>query len=755
MPTIPKITVYKSVILSILIVFVGISVQLFSASTSVEERVGLDTLFKLRGALPPPVEVAIVAIDKVASSHYGFSNEPLAWSRDYHTRIIKKLNKAGARVIAFDIFFKQARDEKHDLAMATAIKQAGNVVLFAKLRRELLNISGQTPKTLSADNIFSIETIHSPLALFKESALAVAPFTLPKFPAKVTRFWTFRSTSGDTPTIPLVALHYYLQPELNTFIQSTLPTLAATTSLASQARQLREGLSNNNKDYIHLKNLISSQNKSSLKNLLVAYIKNPQPYLNFYGPPRTITTFTYDQVLENRLPNNFSFKNKAVFVGFSEKLEPEQKDNFHTVFSQANGLDLSGIEIAATAFSNLLHNSTIKPLSILPTLLIIVVFGFVIAFVSRLFREMVALGLWFILSAGYLYIAFYQFNEHALWLPLFVPLVVQAPLALILGISWYALDSYRARKKLHQAFSYYVPETMVDLLTEQKQPIQHSQTLQYGVCMATDAEQYTQLAEKLSPKDLAELMNQYYETLFSIVRKNNGVVSDIIGDAMLALWLPFVNQTNNVKPDIQNNLESRIQACLTAIEIIKAHNKKYTINNQTLTLPTRIGLHAGEMMVGNVGAVDHYEYRAVGDVVNTTNRIEGLNKYFSTYLLASKEVMTKTDQFLTRNIGSFILPGKHNAITLYEIIQLKANASDAEQQKVERFHQALSYFRQGLFKEAEIALVGICKSIPTDGVARFYLQQCKQQRTIATDGNLAGESLTNKDWDGTITIDKK
>ncbi len=744
MPTIPKITIYKSVILSILVIFVGISIQLFTASTSIEEKVGLDTLFKLRGAIKPPPEVAIVAIDKVASSHYGFSNEPLSWSRDYHARIIKKLKEAGARVIAFDIFFKTARNKKHDLAMAAAIKQAGNVVLFAKLRRELLNTAGQTPQTLNAENIFSIETIHSPLALFKESALAVAPFTLPKFPAKVTRFWTFRSTSGDTPTIPLVALHYYLQPELKTYLQKTLPALANNIPLTAQAKQLREGLSNNDKGYAQLKNLIFSQNEAALTNLLSAYVDNPQPYLNFYGPPRTITTLTYNQVLENHLPADFSFKNKAVFVGFSEKLEPEQKDNFHTVFSQANGLDLSGIEIAATAFSNLLHNSTIKPISTPSALLIIIGFGFIITFVSRMFRETIALSLWFIVSASYLYIAFYQFSEHTLWLPLFVPLLVQAPLALVFGISGYALDSYRARKKLRRAFSYYVPETMVDLLTEQKQPIQHSQKLQYGICMATDAEQYTQLAEKLSPENLAELMNQYYETLFSTVRKNNGIVSDIIGDAMLALWLPLATQTK------QENVGIRIQACLTAIEIINAHDKKYTINDQTLNLPTRIGLHAGEMMVGNVGAVDHYEYRAVGDVVNTTNRIEGLNKYFNTYLLTSEEVITKTDQFLTRNIGSFILAGKHKAITLYEVIQLKANASDNEQKKVEQFHQALAFFRQGLFKEAEIALVNICKAIPTDGVARFYLQQCKQQRTMAAEGN-----LTNENWDGTIKFDKK
>lgn len=740
MLTITKLTIYKSLILGILIIFIGISVQLFTSSSSVETRIGLDSLFRLRGAIKPPSESVIVAIDKVASSHYGFDNEPLAWNRDYHAKIINQLKQEGAKTIVFDIFFKRPREKENDIAMASAIKNAGNVILFAKLKRQLLNTSGKTPQTLNQENIFSIETIQSPLKLFSESAFAIAPFTLPKFPAKVTRFWTFRSTSGDTPTLPFIALHHYLSPMLEPLLQqaSLLNNDTATLSINNQIKQLRENLSRNNEPYSTFKQLITNQNNITLKNLLKAYLDSPQPYLNLYGPPRTITTFTYDQVLEHRLPNNFSFKDKVVFIGFSEKLEPEQKDNFNTVFSQENGLDLSGIEIAATAFSNLLHNSSIKPVSNRTSLLIIIGFGFIIAFASRICREYIAIVLCLSVSAAYLYIAAVQFNQNYLWLPLFVPLIVQAPLALILGISWYALDSYRARKKMRRAFSYYVPETMVDFLTEQKQPIQHSQELQYGICMATDAEQYTQLSERLAPEDLAELMNQYYETLFSSVTKHNGIISDIIGDAMLALWLPkTLKQKNNTAI---NHVESQIKACLAGIEILKSQHTKYKINNQTIELPTRIGLHAGEVMIGNVGAIDHYEYRAVGDVVNTTTRIESLNKYFRTYLLASEQVMKKTDIFLTRNIGNFILAGKEHAITLYEIIKLKEAASLDDQQEIDTFHQALAFFKQGLFKEAEISLISICKAIPTDGVARFYLQQCQQHRTIPP----------SEDWDGTI-----
>ncbi len=748
MPTIPKLPLYKSLILGFLIVFVGISTQLLSSSSSIETKFGLDTLFQLRGVRPPPTETAIVAIDKIASSYYGFDNEPLAWSRDYHAKIITALNQAGASTIVFDIFFKHPRNKKNDALMTSALKNAGNVILFAKLSRQLLDTRGQTPQTLNEDNIFSIETIQQPTPLFTKSALSVAPFTLPKFPAKVTRFWTFRTTSGDIPTLPLVALQYHLRSALAPYLQTITSndSTQASNSLVQQIKQLRENLRDNKAPFKQFIKSINQQNNTSLKNLLKAYINTPQPYLNFYGPPRSVPTITYDQVLENRLPKNFSFKNKVVFVGFSEKLEPEQKDNFNTVFSQQNGLDLSGIEIAATAFSNLLHNSTIKPVSNQTALLIIIIFGFVIALASRMFREFTALILWLGISAAYLYIVTYQFNQNYLWLPLLVPLLVQAPLALIFGISWYALDSYRSRKKMRRAFSYYVPETMVDLLTEQKQPIQHSQELKYGICMATDAEQYTQLSERLNPEDLAKLMNQYYETLFSSVRNTQGTVSDIIGDAMLALWLPQNTNSKRENVSVENNhINLRITSCIAALEIIKSHNKKYLINNQTIILPTRIGLHAGEIMVGNIGAVDHYEYRAVGDVINTTTRIENLNKHFSTYLLASEEVLTNTTLFHIRNIGSFILSGKQNPITLYEILKLKETISHKDKLEADAFHQALSFFKQGLFKEAEKALLAICKALPTDGVARFYLQQCQQQRTIPP----------SEDWDGTIKFTKK
>jgi adenylate cyclase len=136
----------------------------------------------------------------------------------------------------------------------------------------------------------------------------------------------------------------------------------------------------------------------------------------------------------------------------------------------------------------------------------------------------------------------------------------------------------------------------------------------YGICLMTDAERYTALCERLEPERLHALMNRYYEALFEPVIRRGGIISNIVGDSMLALWTTEL-------PDRR----SREQACLAALEIADAA-ERFNLAQDGIRLPTRIGLHCGELVLGPVGAADHYEYRAVGDIVNTASRVQGLNK---------------------------------------------------------------------------------------------------------------------------------
>src|SRR5581483_2091909 len=127
--------------------------------------------------------------------------------------------------------------------------------------------------------------------------------------------------------------------------------------------------------------------------------------------------------------------------------------------------------------------------------------------------------------------------------------------------------------------------------------------------------------EKMAARELSDLMHRYFESTFEPIRQNGGLVIELKGDSILALW-------KAARPD------ARIggQACAAALGLADAVARF----NQTLaglTLPTRIAVHAGEIFLGNIGAGDHYEYGITGDTVNTVSRLDGLNKFLGTGIL--------------------------------------------------------------------------------------------------------------------------
>src|SRR5208337_5171877 len=131
-----------------------------------------------------------------------------------------------------------------------------------------------------------------------------------------------------------------------------------------------------------------------IRSLIKMYRGPHSRYLNFYGPPRTITTIPYYQMLQppdkGAGHQQIDVKGKVVFVGLSEVSLSEQRDGFYTVFSQKDGLDLSGVEIAATAFGNLIEELPVRPVSFRLHLIVILIWGIVIGTFCRLFSTLVA-----------------------------------------------------------------------------------------------------------------------------------------------------------------------------------------------------------------------------------------------------------------------------------------------------------------------------------------------------------------------------
>jgi len=745
----------KALIAGLLIGLVGLIFVPFMQK--MEENIGLDLLFKQRGTKEVPSDVIIVSMNRLSADHLNLPAKPDKWPRWVHANLTENLTKQGAAVIAFDVIFEEARSPEYDNLFAKAIRNAKNVVLGECLRKETAPLTDQQGRQTGE---LHIEKLLPPIPSLAESAVALAPFPLPKVPAKVSQYWTFKTGAGDTPTLPVVVFQIFALNVYDEFIQlldkispsqaESLPhkkdTIITTGGVENLIRTLR-GIFDNHPliaekmlEEIEKSGMLSDDLKK--KKLLVSLIKMYQSpdtlHLNFYGPPGKITTLPYYQALkpqEKSTANQmqFDFKGKAVFVGLSEPSMTEQRDGFYTTFTQPSGVDMNGVEIAATAFSNLLEDMPVRHISLFTHLTFVLLWGLLLGIFCRLFSTVITLGGVICLSVLYFSFAQYQFRNSGIWYPLVVPLFFQAPLAFFGTVLWKYFDTSKERQNIRRAFGYYLPDKVVDQLTKSTADIGSSGQIVYGTCLWTDAEQYTSLSESMNPKEFSSFMNRYFEAVFEPVKRYGGIVSNVVGDSMLAIWA-------TTSPDS----ELRKQGCLAALDIARAVHQ-FNQSSDKLKLPTRIGLHSGQLLLGNVGAFDHYEYRPVGDIVNTSTRLENLNKYLGTRILVSEEVLHQLDGFLTRELGEFLLVGKSNPILVHELICRIEDSSEQQKRLCAIFKEALSAYKRKSWEEAIEKLHESLQIDKEDRPSLFYLELCEKYR----------ENPPAEIWDGIVCMDKK
>ena len=583
------------------------------------------------------------------------------------------------------------------------------------------------------------------LPIIASAALAHAPFPLPRA-ATVNTYWTFKASAGDIATLPVAAFQAHTITVYDDFVRLLIrvnPAYAVELPADKNALAIEELISTLRQVFTNdpqitpklqaaLKHDISlnTEKKKMLNSLIKLYAGSEMRYLNFYGPPRSIQTIPYYQVLQQpgdnqAAPGNIDFNGKAVFIGFSAATQFEQdriRDDYHTVFSKYDGLTVSGVEIAATAFANLLEDKPVRLSPFAERSGLLFLFGFILGIVFLAFSSRNAMLVGVVLVAIYAGYANFQFEETGTWLPLFIPLFIQSPLAVFASLSLKYYREQREHRQIEEQFERFLPERVVRHIKEGVNQITPTDRLVSGVCLATDIANYTPLSENMSPAQLSQLMNDYYTALFEPVEKYGGDISDVVGDAMLALWTAS-----------NSNLLVRQKACLACLDIAAAVDRFNLVDNRP-KLITRFGLHSGEIMLGRVGDSRHFEYRAVGDVVNTANRIQAANKKLGTRLLLSSEVVADLDDFLIRPLGDFLLTGKSFPVSLSELVAHKQAASIEQRWLCEIFGLALQAYQSGKWQQAYNGFSEILNVFPHDGPAQFFSNRCHQHEFMPAVG---------------------
>ena len=719
----------------------------------IEEEYGLPLLYKLRGVRSTPDQVLIINIDQPPPVDTGLPNDFADWPRSVYAHLVAKLAQYNVQAIAFDIGFMEEKDPIKDGAFAESIRGAGNVVLIEKLWRGDLH-SPEVKDVMVAGH--ELEILQPPYKLAAEAAAVLAPFPLPKTGRKLNRCWLFKDSAGGVPTLPVAAYQVMAlekKQNLYAFLNSLHPASVAalppdisrelsspdllSTMIYLRSVLLKQGVKSLVSD--HLDQVpageLSDRDHQRLSTLLDIYSGEHTRITNFYGPSSTILTVSLWDLMsaESRDPLFVEIvAGKTVFIGAVRNDWMSQKDGFHTVYTSGKGLELSGVEIAATVYANLLDNSFIRQPSPAMLFLLFICWSVICSVFLALLSPLVSGLLIVTLSLAMLGGATVGFSHHW-WIPVIVLCIIQPTLLVLSSLIYRHLTVHREKANISKALGMYLPTEVVDELTNDLQYIGKGDKMLYGNCLMTDIENYTTLSETLDPAELSELLKAYYDVVFSAVKKRGGLVCNMVGDSMLAIW-------HSPEPDYL----LREQSCLAALDI---HRAVAAFNNAHpgKELPTRVGLHSGYLLMGNIGAQDHFEYAPIGDIVNTSSRIEGLNKQLGTRTLASEDVVTGVTTVQHRKIGTFLLGGKRKPITVYELAQNMA-INDALGQLFSNYYpQALMFFEQGDWQQA-LQMLDRCLAIDeSDGPSRFLkeLTQLYLKNPIIDD-----------EWQGLIRVKK-
>jgi class 3 adenylate cyclase/uncharacterized membrane protein len=292
---------------------------------------------------------------------------------------------------------------------------------------------------------------------------------------------------------------------------------------------------------------------------------------------------------------------------------------------------------------------------------------------------------------------------------------------------------------MRRAFSTYLSEDVVEEIVSDPSRLQLGGENRHMTALFTDVKGFTGIAEALSPEQLVELLNYYLSTMSDVILEKEGTIDKYQGDAIVAFF--------GAPLDLPDHA---LRACLTAIIMKRLENdvNNHIAKNKLSPLPllTRIGINSGDMVVGNMGTQKKMNYTIVSNAVNLASRLEGINKQYGTWILASEDTIKETHgKILARKLDRIRVVGINEPTQIYEIIDTTADATSAVKGKLDRFAEAYELFQERKWKSAENEFKKILTDHLDDGPSRLYLTRCQKfQQYPPTD-----------DWDGVFSFKEK
>jgi len=329
----------------------------------------------------------------------------------------------------------------------------------------------------------------------------------------------------------------------------------------------------------------------------------------------------FDRQDEQRLAA--AFRDRPVILGVTLPFLDRLTMPVPLLLEEPMNLRVPGVFLHAQTLRSLLSNGLIRPLP--ATYLWLLAAAASLFWFGRNSYIKLALAVIFLFSAA-------AASLSLLWRGVYLPIagiLISGLIAYAGRAGWEMLIQIREKRFIRNAFSSYVsPQILKEIMAGRL-----AQTLggtRKNVCVLfSDIRNFTTYCENKSPEEVISLLNEYFSGMTDAIHKHGGTVDKFIGDGIMA----FFGAPQPLECAERNALESA-QDMLVNLQRL---NEKLATRG-IAPIKIGIGLNSGEVVIGHVGSSTRHEYTAVGDVVNTASRIEGLTKEFPYPIMCSNKV---------------------------------------------------------------------------------------------------------------------
>jgi adenylate cyclase len=335
-------------------------------------------------------------------------------------------------------------------------------------------------------------------------------------------------------------------------------------------------------------------------------------WIDFAGPPHTVTTVSFSQLLEHHFPPGL-FRGRIVVVGASA---PSLQDVHPTSTSGAG--EMSGPEVQASAIDTLIRGVPLRPVRNWINIALIALMALAAPLPGIRWGALRAVTAAVALAAGFLVAAQLVFDDgHIVEVtyPLAVALLSTSG---VVGIHYFT--EVRERRRTRTAFARFVPAAVVDRVLEHAEDgLRLGGEEVLGTVLFSDIRGFTTFSESHHAQEVIDILNRYLTEMTDAIMGHGGTLIAYLGDGIIAIFGAPLEQADHAD-----------RALAAAEEMLgprlASFNEWMAERGIDAPFEMGIGINSGHFMAGNVGSQDRLEYTVIGDTVNTAARMEGLTK---------------------------------------------------------------------------------------------------------------------------------